>query len=199
MERSTLIQRTKRLVLIGSVFIGTAMITGCTGYVGVVTYAPPPPRAVVVVEPAPAPAPAPVVVVDGPVIVDPSVVVIDVEPDPTYRVYVYDPGFPPGAYFYGGFYYYGGYRYPHDVFINRYVVVNVREHRFADAHENRERSMVIEAQHRRDYQAHNAHGHPADAHGHPTDPHARAADPHAKPASLTAAQRGERRSTGDAH
>jgi hypothetical protein len=178
MENNTMTQRTKRLVVTGTVFIGAALAAGCTGYgVRVVAYAPPPPPppAVVVIAPAPAPE---VVVSDGPVVVDPTVVLIDVEPAPAYRVYVYDPGFPPGAYFYGGFYYYGRYRYPHDVFIHSYVEVNVRQHRFMDARENRDRSAAIEAQHRREYAAH-GNGHPADAH------------------KLTDAQRGERRSTGD--
>jgi len=82
---------------------------------------------------------------------DPSVVLIDVEPAPPDRVYVYDPGFPPGTYFYGGFYYYGGYRYPHDVFINRYIVVNVRERRYANVEENRRAATPIIEQHRAQY------------------------------------------------
>jgi hypothetical protein len=191
MERYTLIQQTKRIVLTGSVFIGTALITGCAGYnVRVVAYdpPPPPPPAYVVVTPAPAPE---VVVADGPVVADPSVVLIDVEPDPTARVYVYDPGFPPGVYFYGGFYYYGGYRYPHDVFIHRYVEVNVRERHFMDPHENRERSRAIEEQHRRDFAAHKPSPRAAAAaRAHPTAAHAR-------PDARTEAQHGERRSTGD--
>jgi hypothetical protein len=195
METYTLFQQTKRVVLTGSALFGAAIATGCAGYnVRVVAYDPPPP-AVVYVAPAPPPpvvyvAPAPAVVVaDGPVVVDPSVVVIDVEPDPVARVYVYDPGFPPGVYFYGGFYYYGGYRYPHDVFIHSYVEVNVREHRFADPRENRERAQSIEAQHRRDYAAH------ADHAGHNVRP----AAAHGPVANRQAAYRGERRSTGDQH
>ncbi|HEX4124772.1 MAG TPA: hypothetical protein VHY37_08615 [Tepidisphaeraceae bacterium] len=174
MERTTLLKQTKHIVVAGSLFIGTAMIAGCAGYgVRVVAYEPPPPPPpVVYVAPAPA-----VVVSSGPVFADPSVAVIDVEPDPALRVYVYDTGFPPGCYFYGGFYYYGGYRYPHDVFVHRYVEVNIREHRFADPRANRERSMGIEAQHRREYAAHAAKA--------------------AESQRRSEAQRGERRSTGD--
>jgi len=125
-----------RLVMNCVVGVGAALLpAGCI----VETDAPPPPPAVVMV--------------DGPVVDDPSVVLIDVEPAPPDRVYVYDPGFPPGTYFYGGFYYYGGYRYPHDVFINRYVVVNVREHRFADPGENRRAAAPIIQQHRAQYAA----------------------------------------------
>ena len=36
------------------------------------------------------------------------------------------------AYLWGGFYYYGGYRYHHDVFVHRYVEVNVHEHRYVN-------------------------------------------------------------------
>jgi hypothetical protein len=177
MEKNILSQRTKRIVLSGTLIIGAATLVGCGGYVGVVAYRPAPPP-VVYVEPAPAPAPA-VVVADGPVVTDPSVVVIDVEPDPAYRVYVYDPGYPPGCYFYGGFYYYGGYRYPHDVFVNRYVTVNIREHRFADRNENRQRGAAFEARDKRNFAAHRNNVKPAASH------------------QLTPAQRGQRRSTGD--
>ena len=90
------------------------------------------------------PAPEVVDAGSGPVVEGPGVEVVTVEPDPAVRVYVYDPGYPPGAYFYNGYYWYGGYRYQHDVFINQYVAVNVREHRFADAAENRQRAMVAE-------------------------------------------------------
>lgn len=174
MESCTLFKQSKRIVVTGSLFIGTAMLAGCAGYgVRVVAYEPPPPPPpVIYIAPAPA-----VVVSTGPVFADPTVVAIDVEPDPAARVYVYDPGFPPGCYFYGGFYYYGGYRYPHDMFVHRYVEVNIRDHRFADPRENREKSSAIEAQHRREFAAHNA----------------KAADAQRR----TAAQHGERRSTGD--
>src|ERR1039458_8832793 len=97
------------------------------------------------------PAPEAVDAGSGPVVEGPGVEVVTVEPDPAVRVYVYDPGYPPGAYFYNGYYWYGGYRYQHDVFINQYVVVNVREHRFADAAENRQRAMVAERAHRREF------------------------------------------------
>jgi hypothetical protein len=93
--------------------------------------------------------PRPVVAVDdpapqGPVIEGPGVEVIQVEPVPVERVYVYDPGFPPGTYFYSGYYWYGGYRYEHDVFIHRYVDVNVREHRYIDVSENRRAGQRVE-------------------------------------------------------
>jgi hypothetical protein len=96
----------------------------------------------------PVPAPPPAVVVAGPVFQAPGVEIITVEPDPVERVYVYDPGYPPGCYFYSGFYWYGGYRYPHDVFIDRYVTVNVRENRFINVEENRRAGVRIEEQHR---------------------------------------------------
>jgi hypothetical protein len=106
----------------------------------------PPPREVII-----EPAPAPEEVVVAPAIDDPSVVAIDVEPDPALRVYVYDPGFPPGVYLYGGFYFYAGHRYPHDVFVDRVVTVNIRDHRFADPDANRRAGVRIEAQHRADF------------------------------------------------
>jgi hypothetical protein len=124
----------------------------------------------------PAPAPQPEVVVAGPVVAGPGfeapgVEVIDVEPAPEERVYVYDPGYPPGCYFYNGFYWYGGYRYPHDVFINRYVTVNVRERRFINVEENRRQGVQIEARHRTEF---------AQNHG---VPQGRVARPGARPAA----------------
>jgi hypothetical protein len=95
--------------------------------------------------------PAPEVEVGGPVIEGPGVEVITVEPDPVERVYVYEPGYPPGTYFYGGFYWYDGYRYSHDVFIHRYVDVNIRERRFIDVEANRRRGVVIERSHRDEF------------------------------------------------
>jgi len=97
---------------------------------------------------------APVVeaqVVAGPVFTAPGVEVIQVEPDPSYRVYMYDPGYPPGAYFYGDYYWYNGYRYPHDVFINRYVTENIRENRFINVEENRRAGRRMEAHHRNEF------------------------------------------------
>jgi hypothetical protein len=108
------------------------------------------------------------VAVDQPVITDPGVVAIDVEPPPDDRVYVYDPGFPPGVYFYNDYYWYNGYRYPHDVFINRYVTVNVRENRFINVDENRRLGQRIEVEHRQDFAAnhgvHRGHAPAADQH-----------------------------------
>jgi len=82
---------------------------------------------------------------------------IDVEPAPVERVYVYEPGYPPGTYLYGGFYYYGGYRYHHDVFIHRYVEVNVREHRYVNVVENRRLGHVVEERHRTEYVKYGSH------------------------------------------
>ena len=76
---------------------------------------------------------------------------IDVEPAPVERFYVYEPGFPPGAYLYGGFYYYGGYRYHHDVFIHNYVEVNIRERRYINVTENRRVGRTFEERHRVEY------------------------------------------------
>jgi hypothetical protein len=129
--------RTALISMIGfSVAISS---TGC-----VVRFAEPQPVAEVSVE-------SPTVEVSGPVVEGPGVEVIDVEPDPVERVYVYDPGYPPGTYFYGGYVFYGGYRYPRDVFYDRYVVVNVHEHRFADAEANRRRGVEIERTHRQEF------------------------------------------------
>jgi hypothetical protein len=47
--------------------------------------------------PAPPPPPEPEVVVAGPVFEAPGVEIIDVEPAPYDRVYVYDPGYPRAA------------------------------------------------------------------------------------------------------
>jgi hypothetical protein len=101
------------------------------------------PRPAVVAEPAPAPA--------GPVFEAPGVEVIQVEPAPDLRVYEYDPGYPPGCYFYDNYYWYGGYRYPHDMFVNRYVTVNVREHRFMDPAANRREGHAMEQRQRADF------------------------------------------------
>lgn len=92
-------------------------------------------------------------VVEGPVIDAPGVEVVQVEPPPEERVYVYDPGYPPGVYFYNNYYWYGGYRYPRDVFINRYVAVNVREHRYINVEENRRLGRQIEIRHRTEFAA----------------------------------------------
>jgi len=80
----------------------------------------------------------------GEVIEGPGVAAIDVEPDPTQRVYVYDEGFPPGVYLYDNYYYYGGYRYPHDLFINQYVQRNVQQHRYVNVEDNRRQGQKLE-------------------------------------------------------
>jgi hypothetical protein len=94
---------------------------------------------------------APAAVAEGPVVADPGVEVIQVEPAPTERVYVYDPGYPPGVYLYNDYYWYGGYRYPRDVFINQYVAENIRENRYVNVEENRRMGQQIEAQHRAEF------------------------------------------------
>jgi hypothetical protein len=112
--------------------LGGLLSTGCTVYTS-----PPPP-----------PPPAP-----GPVVEGPGVVVITEEPPYDQRVYVYDPGFPPGTYYYPATdcYYYNGYVYPHEVFVDRYVAVNVREHRFVDREANARAGRVFEDRARADY------------------------------------------------
>lgn len=95
--------------------------------------------------------PAPVVETQGPVVEGPGVEVIEVEPPPVERVYIYDPGYPPGTYFYHGYYYYGGYRYDREVFVHRYVEVNVREHRYVDVEANRREGHRMEETHRAEY------------------------------------------------
>jgi hypothetical protein len=82
---------------------------------------------------------------------------IDVEPAPVERVYVYEPGYPPGCYFYGGFVYYGGYRYHRDVFVHRYVEVNVRQHRYVNVTENRRLGHTIEVRHKTEFVKYGAH------------------------------------------
>jgi hypothetical protein len=105
--------------------------------------------------------PRPVAVVAEPVVVEPGVEVIEVEPAPEERVYVYEVGYPPGCYVYGGFYYYGGHRYEHDVFVNRVVTVNIRENRYVNVEENRRSGVQIEAQHRQAFAVN--HGRPTAA------------------------------------
>ncbi|HET6248859.1 MAG TPA: hypothetical protein VFE47_14270 [Tepidisphaeraceae bacterium] len=87
----------------------------------------------------------------GEVVSGPGVEEVDVEPDPSQRVYIYDEGYPPGTYSYNGYYYYGGYRYPRDIFVNRYVQENIRQHKFIDKDQNRKRGEQIEQRHRTEY------------------------------------------------
>ena len=93
--------------------------------------------------------------------VAPDVEVVEVEPAPEERVYVYEVGYPPGCYVYNGFYWYGGRRYEHDVFVTRVVNVNIREHRYVNIVENRRAGERIEVQHRQQFAAvhHDAPGH----------------------------------------
>jgi hypothetical protein len=87
----------------------------------------------------------------GAVVDGPGVVAIDVEPDPSQRVYVYDEGYPPGTYIYNDYYYYGGYRYPRDVFVNRFVQDNIRQHRYTNADDNRRQGQQIEQRQRTEF------------------------------------------------
>jgi hypothetical protein len=59
------------------------------------------------------------------------------DPPPDQRVYIYDPGYPPGCYYYGDEVYYEGRAYPRDVFVERVVNVNIRENRYISVDENR--------------------------------------------------------------
>lgn len=97
-----------------------------------------------------APAPEPVVV-ERPIVTGPGVEVIEVEPAPVERVYIYEPGYPPGTYYCDGYYWYGGYRYERDVFVERVVVVNVRERRYVDVEENRRIGGRVEIRHREEF------------------------------------------------
>jgi hypothetical protein len=147
-----------RTVLASVVCASAAMLTtGCTVH----TYSRP-----VVVERRPVVVEerhvvqADVVEPETPVIVDAApteVLRIDVEPAPAERVYVYDEGYPPGCYLYGGFIYYGGYRYHRDIFVERVVRVNVREHRYVNVVENRRAGHVIEERHRTEFVKYGAH------------------------------------------
>jgi hypothetical protein len=131
--------------------LGGLLSTGCTVYTS-----PPPPG-------------------PGPVVEGPGVVVVSQEPPYDERVYMYDPGYPPGTYYdpENGCYYYNGYVYPHDVFVERYVAVNVRDHRYEDVDANRRNGRVFEERGRAD--AGRRGGHPAptparrgdDHHDHP--------------------------------
>ncbi len=135
----------KRVIKSGGISVVGLLTAGCVVYEQ--------PRPVAVVERP--------VVVDQPVVVEPGVEVVEVEPAPEDRVYVYEVGYPPGVYVYGGFYYYNGQRYEHDVFVNRVVTVNIRENRYVNVEENRRAGRQIEAQHREQYAVNR--GRPADA------------------------------------
>jgi hypothetical protein len=82
---------------------------------------------------------------DAPLVDGPGVAPIDAPPPPDQCVYVYDPGYPPGTYYYGGNYYYGGYRYQQDVFVTRVVNVNVHENRYVNVADNRRASLQTQA------------------------------------------------------
>jgi hypothetical protein len=106
-------------------------------------------------------APVAEVTVAGPVFEAPGVEVVSVEPAPPDRVYIYDPGFPPGVYFYNDYYWYNGYRYPRDVFVQRYVNVNVREHRYIDRESNRRMGAPMEVRQREEFtRTRGVHGKP---------------------------------------
>ncbi|HEX4124773.1 MAG TPA: hypothetical protein VHY37_08620 [Tepidisphaeraceae bacterium] len=116
---------TTHAVIVSAAVVGLGALAGCE----VRAYVPPPPAAEVTI--------------GGPAVE--GGVAIENAPPPDQRVYVYDPGYPPGVYLYGGYYYYNGYRYPHDVFVHRYVDVNVRNHRYMDRDENRRQGEAIRA------------------------------------------------------
>ena len=84
-------------------------------------------------------------------VVDAPGVVVYEEPPPVERVYVYEQGYPPGCYFYGGFAYYGGRRYERDVFVNRVVNVNVHENRYVNVTENRTVVERVKVEHQHEY------------------------------------------------
>ena len=86
-----------------------------------------------------------------------QVVVVEEEPPPAERVYIYEEGYPPGAYRYGDYYYYEGRRYERDVFITRVVNVNIRERRYINVEENRRISREVEYEHVVQYQQKQQH------------------------------------------
>ncbi|MBI3820328.1 MAG: hypothetical protein HY286_16680 [Planctomycetes bacterium] len=95
------------------------------------------PRTVVVAQP----------VYEVPVFTGPGVEIIEIEPAPVERVYIYERGFPPGCYLYNNYYWYNGYRYEHDVFIERHVTVNIRENRYVNVQENKSKIVQIRKEH----------------------------------------------------
>ena len=97
--------------------------------------------------------PAPVVVVAP----APGQEVEVVEPPPDDRVYIYDAGYPPGCYLYGGFYFYEDHRYTRDVFVRNIVTVNIRENRYVNVAENRRVGEQIKVQHATEYKKTGGH------------------------------------------
>jgi hypothetical protein len=83
------------------------------------------------------------------------VVVVD-EPPPTERVYIYERGYPPGAYRHGEEVWYEGRSYHHDVFVKNVVNVNIHENRYVNVEENRRTGRTIEQRHVETYKAHQA-------------------------------------------
>lgn len=178
-KRASESMTTRRL---GSLTLGAAMAVSASLVLGcAVVVRPPVVAAGVTVE-------EPGVAVDGPVFTGPGVVAIDVEPPPDERVYVYDVGFPPGVYLDGGYYWYGGYRYDHDAFINGYVAVNIREHRFADVAENRRAGVAIEQQHRAEFAKTGGKRANVQTQAHAQPPAQAHAQPHAEPPAQAHAQ-----------
>jgi hypothetical protein len=143
-----LFKQSKHLWAASALAVASAAVVGCE----IRAYGPPPPPPTYV-EVAPAPAPAPVVVDGG--------VYVDVLPPPDQRVYYYDPGYPPGCFFYGGYYYYGGYRYSRDVFINRVVNVNIHENRYVNVEENHRQGEAVKVRQQADYARYGGHVRPA--------------------------------------
>jgi hypothetical protein len=87
------------------------------------------------------------VVVEGP-----GVTVIEVEPPPPQRIYIYERGYPPGCYMYGGYVYYGQRRYERTVFVNRVVTVNVQRNVYVNVNENRRVGQQVERTHQVEFQ-----------------------------------------------
>jgi hypothetical protein len=77
--------------------------------------------------------------------------VVEVQPAPVERVYVYEAGYPPGTYLYDGYYYYGRHRYERNVFITKVVNVNIQKNRYVNVTENRRTGQQIEQKHRTEY------------------------------------------------
>ena len=86
------------------------------------------------------------------VVSGPGVEYVDTEPPIEQRTYVYDEGYPPGAFVCNNYVYYGAYRYPQTLFVNDYVQRNVREHRYVDREENRRAGQQIEAKQRTSFE-----------------------------------------------
>ena len=97
----------------------------------------------------------------------PREVVVVEEPPPVERVYIYEEGYPPGAYRCGDYYWYGGHRYERDVFVTQVVNVNIRERRYVNVEENRRVGHEIEHEHVVQYHQQQQQHHMQPAQQHP--------------------------------